>query len=85
MCEKILQKPVRLPAYTGSPVRGSPQKPSPTSKMVLPSRLLTIPVPIRHNRIFIGDLFIHDAGHARQIFSLAKFFSPGSNILREQR
>lgn len=40
----------------------------------------------RHNRIFIGaDLFIHDAGHARQIFFLAKFFSPGSNILREQR
>lgn len=32
-------------------------------------------VPVRHNRISIRvDLFIHDAGHARQIFSLAKFF-----------
>lgn len=37
-------------------------------------------VPVRHNRISIGsDLFIHDAGHARQIFSLAKFFPSGSS------
>lgn len=51
-----------------------------TSKRWLPSHLPTIPVsPIRHNRISIdADLFIHDAGHARQIFSFAKFFSPGS-------
>lgn len=32
-------------------------------------------VPVQHNRVSIAvDLFIHDAGHARQIFSLAKFF-----------
>lgn len=49
------------------------------SRWWLPSHLPTIPVsPIRHNRISIGaDLFIHDAGHARQIFSLTKFFSLG--------
>jgi len=85
-CEKILQEPVRLPAsvQVDRPVDRAETTLEKTSERWLPSHLPTIPVsPIRHNRISIGaDLFIHDAGHARQIFSLAKFFPPRPNVLR---